>query len=210
MTVFYYNIYIDRDMNDSLDKMINNQTFDSMPTLFNNNKFFINSIKRSFNDRKYFHIIWNLLHFISTEYPNIPTDHQKQKSKEFITNLKKFSSGCTSCGNSHYIPTENEINMAVLSKNNFIQFLIDYHKNTNELIRRYNININNNSYTVDMIIQKYKDNDYNTYFKNIYEVDVKTLIIDGNLSLLYDKLIDIKKIIRAQENIEINISHKLN
>ena len=44
-------------MNDSLDKMINNQTFDSMPTLFNNNEYFINSIKRSFNDRKYFHII---------------------------------------------------------------------------------------------------------------------------------------------------------
>ena len=98
----------------------------------------------------------------------------------------------------------------ILSKNNFIQFFIDYHKNINETTRRININIINNIYTVDIIIQKYKDNDYNTYFKNIYDVDVEKLIIDGNLNLLYDKLIDIKKIIRVQENIEITISHKLN
>lgn len=171
-------------------------------------RFFFNSIKRFFNDRKYFHIIWNLLHLISTEYPNIPTDHQKQNAIEFIKNLNKFS--CSSCGSKHYIPTENEINNAILSKNNFIQFFIDYHKNINETTRRININIINNIYTVDIIIQKYKDNDYNTYFKNIYDVDVEKLIIDGNLNLLYDKLIAIKKIIRVQENIEITISHKLN
>jgi hypothetical protein len=88
--------------------------------------------------------------------------------------------------------------------------LIDYHKTTNEQNRRFNININNNIYTVDTIIQKYKDNDYSTYFKNIYAIDVEKLIIDGNLNLLYDKLIDIKNNIRAQKNIEITISHKLN
>jgi hypothetical protein len=192
---------------DTLDEIINIQTFVSMPNIFDEQSY-SNTINRCFNDRKYFHIIWNLLHLISVEYPNIPTDHQKQKSIEFITNLKKFS--CSSCGTKKYIPTENEINNAILSKNNFIQFLIDYHKNTNEKNRRFNININNNIYTVDTIIQKYKDNDYTTYFKNIYDIDVEKLIIDGNLNLLYDKLIDIKNNIRAQKNIEITISHKLN
>jgi hypothetical protein len=65
-------------------------------------------------------------------------------------------------------------------------------------------------YTVDIIIQKYKDSDYKTYFKTIYDVDVEKLIIDANFNLLYDKLIHIKQIIRAQENIEIIFSHKLN
>lgn len=195
-------------MNLSIDKTINIQTFESIPNLFDENKNFEYIINRNFNDRKYFHIIWNLLHLISVEYPNFPTEQQKQNLIEFIRNFKKFS--CISCRKQHYVSNEQEINNAILSKNNFIQFLIDYHKNTNSTIRRYNVNNIIFDYTVDFIIKKYKDNDYKNYFKTTYDVDVEQLIMDANLNIIYDKLINIKKNIKAEKNIEITFSHKLN
>jgi len=74
-------------MDISLDKTINIQTFESMPNLFNENTIFKYNINRTFNDRKYFHIIWNLLHLISVEYPCVPTEQQKQNLIEFINNF---------------------------------------------------------------------------------------------------------------------------
>jgi hypothetical protein len=196
-------------METSIDKIINIQTFDSLPDLFDNNRLYSHGQNKYFNDRKYFHVIWNLLHLLSVEYPDIPTEQQKLSLVDFIKNFKKFS--CGSCSKRKVSnENENEINIAILSKHNFIQFLIDYHKNTNASIRRFDVNNNNIDYTVDIIIQKYKDSDYKTYFKTIYDVDVEKLIIDANFNLLYDKLIHIKQIIRAQENIEIIFSHKLN
>lgn len=191
----------------SIDKIINIQTFESMPNLFNENKKFVYIINKNFNDRKYFHIIWNLLHLISVEYPIVPTEQLKLNLIEFIQNLKKLS--CVSC-RKHYVPNENEINNAILSKTNFIQFLIDYHKNTNLTIRRYDVNNIEFDYTVDFIIQKYKDNDYNNYFKTTYDIDVEQLIADANLDLIYDKLTDIKKNTRYQQNIEMTFSYILN
>ena len=191
----------------SINKTINIQTFESIPNLFDENKNSEYIINRNFNDRKYFHIIWNLLHLISVEYPSVPTEQQKQHLIEFIKNFKQFS--CVSC-RKHYIPNENEINNAILSKNNFIQFLIDYHKNTNSTIRRYNVNNIDFDYTVDFVIKKYKDNNYKNYFKTTHDIDVEQLIIHDNLNVIYDKLINIKKNIRAEKNIEISFSHKLN
>lgn len=192
----------------SIDKIINNQSFESMPNLFNENNNSEYIINRNFNDRKYFHIIWNLLHLISVEYPCFPTEQQKQNLIKFINNFKKFS--CLSCRAKHVVASDDEINNAILSKNNFIQFLIDYHDQINLTSRRYNVNNIVFNYTVDFIIQKYKDTEYKNYFKTTYDIDVEQLIKEANLDLIYDKLIDIKKKIRAQKNIEVTFSYILN
>lgn len=192
-----------------IDKIINEESFDSMLKLFSRNTSYENAINRNFNDRKYYHIIWNLLHLISAEYPDEPTDQQKINLTLFIQNLNKFS--CVSCrAYNLHVPNENEINTAVLSKADFIDFLINYHTQINLTARRYDIKPNTIVYTVDFIIQKYQDGEYKNYFKTIYDVDVELLIANSNLDLIYDKLIDIKKKIRTKKNIEMTFSHILN
>jgi len=201
----YYLLFIIYMENyNDIDKTINIQTFEANPHIFDNNLSYINLIHKRFNDRKYFHIIWNLLHLISVNYPVDPTEIQKQTFIEFIKNLKKFS--CVSCGK-HYTPNENELNNAILSKQNLIQFFIDYHYTINTSIRHFDVR---NVYDVNIIIQKYTDNDYKSFFKNIYDIDVEQIITDNNLNLLYDKLPEIRRKINEQKNMDICFTHKIN
>jgi len=159
---------------------------------------FIRLINKRFNDNKYFNIIWNLLHLISVEYPDYPSYELKLSTINFIKKFKLLA--CASCVN-HDILDENDIITSVESKNSFIQFLINYHSTINKRIKKNNSNI----FTIDTLIQKYKDNDYKTFFKLTYNIDIDYLITECKLDLIYDKLPDIKTQILTENHIDVKI-----
>lgn len=163
---------------------------------------FIKLINKRFNENKYFNIIWNLLHLISVEYPDYPSDELKISAINFIKQFKLLA--CASCVN-HNILVENDIITSVESKNSFIQFLINYHSTINERIKKNTSNI----FTIDKLIQKYKDNDYKTFFKLTYNIDIDYLITECKLHLIYDKLSDIKKQILTENHIDVKIIFNL-
>lgn len=183
-------------MNNHINNIINTETFNSVSYLINNT--FINLMNRRFNEIKYFHIIWNLLHLISVEYPDFPSDELKQETIQFIKNFKLLS--CNSC-RKYDIPDENDIISAVETKEYFIQFLINYHSNINKSIHKCHLK----TYTIDTIIQKYMTNDYKTFFKSTYDIDIDYMISNYKLNILYDKLSDIKSHIYKQINIDVKM-----
>lgn len=183
-------------MNINIDNLINTESLNSVSSLIDNT--FINLINKRFNDTKYFNIVWNLLHLISVEYPEYPSEKLKLSTINFIKQFKLLS--CNSCSN-YDIPNENDINTSVQSKQSFIQFLINYHFSLNKRIKKYTSNI----FTVDSIIQKYKDNDYKTFFKSTYELDIDYLINECKLDMIYEMLPNIKTHILRQTHINIQI-----
>ena len=179
-----------------INSFINSQSLDYISNYTINYNFKMNINKR-FNENKYFNIIWSLLHLLTVEYPDAPSEKFKQTTLEFIKKINLFS--CSSCSN-HFYPEENIIINAVQSKNLFIQFLIDYHNNINKY-KSYNI-----LYTTDMIIDKYKNDDYKLFYKTLYNIDVEEMILNEDFNSIYEKLKDIKTTIYNEKNLEINLT----
>jgi hypothetical protein len=159
---------------------------------------FIKLINKRFNDTKYFNIIWNLLHLISVEYPDNPSDKLKQSTINFIKQIKQIS--CSTCANNDIL-VENDIITSVQSRHSFIQFLINYHSTINKRTKNNTSNI----FSVDSIIQKYKDYDYKSFFNSTYNIDIDYLIAECKLDVIYDKLPDIKTQILTQNHIDVKI-----
>jgi protein-arginine kinase activator protein McsA len=178
-----------------INNLINSQTVDYICNNIINYNFKMN-INKMFNENKYFNIIWSLLHLLTVEYPDSPSEKFKQTTVEFIKNINLFS--CSSCSN-HFYPEENTIINAVQSKKLFIQFLIDYHNNINKYKK-------NNIYTTDMINDKYKNNDYKLFYKMLYNIDVEEMILNEDFNSIYNKLPDIKTMIYNEKNFEINLT----
>jgi hypothetical protein len=177
-----------------INNLINSQSLDYICNNIINHNFKM-TINNRFNENKYFNIIWNLMHLLTVEYPDVPSDKFKQTTIEFIKSINLFS--CSSCSN-HFRPEEKTIINAVQSKNLFIEFLIDYHNNINKN------KINNILYTTDMIIDKYKNNDYKLFYKTSYNIDVEEMILNEDFNSIYEKLKDIKTTIYNEKNLEIN------
>lgn len=196
--------------NDSnhINKIINDETFNSFPDLFSANRQYIKHLNSTFNGRKYFYVIWNLLHLITTLYPDEPTEQQQNSMIEFIKKIPSFS--CTSCGNTYHEKLdENIIYKAIKCKNNLIQFMIDYHNTVNSTNRIINVKKDTNIYNVEIIIQKYYNNDYIIFFRNEYDIDIEYMINNNCLNLLYDKLEAIRSKIYDKVNIELIFNYKL-
>jgi hypothetical protein len=175
--------------------LINLQSLDFIHNHIINNNFKM-LINKRFNENKYFNIIWNLLHLLTVEYPDAPSEKFKLTTVQFIKNINLFS--CSACSN-HLHFEENIIINAAQSKKLFIQFLIDYHNNVN-IFKKNNI-----VYTVDMIIEKYKNNDYKLFYKRLYDIDIEQIILNEDFNIIYEKLTDIKTVIYNEKNLEINL-----
>ena len=115
--------------------------FDNDLIQFANNNL---SIKRGYNTviinnflkNKQFHITWHIFHSFSVMYPDNPTEEEQIKTKIFInkitTNLFLMCSSCSK-NKDKFIENSN-VDFAVSSKTNLIQFFCDYHKTINTQI----------------------------------------------------------------------------
>ena len=143
-------------------------------TLSNNNKgFYKQNVKKfilnTLLKTKIQHIAWHIFHSFSVRYPSAPTDEQKTRTKNFI---KKITTNlgivCSSCGGSKdtFISskTDAELDSAVGSNSNLIEFFINYHKYVNTTLRKQaNFAYDCSVFTTSNISDKYTNTNYIVY-----------------------------------------------
>jgi len=144
-------------------------------------KYQIKSITlNKFLQKKIYHLLWHIFHSFSVMYPETPTEEEKARTKDFIHKITThLSILCSSCSKTKDTFIENyDVDLAVSSKINIIQFFCDYHKEVN-INYRLPIVVSNTKYdadlyTTDFIIERYTKNDYislieTTYHLNLYK-----------------------------------------
>ena len=129
-----------------------------------------------FLQKKIYHLLWHIFHSFSVMYPENPTEDEKIKTKNFICKIKThLSILCSSCSKNKDTFIENyDIDVAVSSKINMIQFFCDYHKEVNIKYRPIvtNIKYDADLFTTDFIIERYTKNDYISLIETTYQLNL--------------------------------------
>ena len=142
-------------------------------------KYQIKSITLSkFLQKKIHHLLWHIFHSFSVMYPENPTEEEKLRTKNFMnkitTNLYII---CSSCNRNKDTFIENyDIDLAVSSKTNIIQFFSNYHKEVNIKYRppivTTNAKYDADLFTTDFIIERYTKNDYISLIETTYNLNL--------------------------------------
>jgi len=192
---------------------------DELIQLSNNNNSFYkqnvnNFILGMFLKTKIQHIAWHIFHSFSIMYPDEPTEDEQLRTKNFI---KKITTNlgiiCSSCGgNKDTFIAKYDIDLAVSSKTNLIQFFCDYHKYVNTTLRpQKHFSYEPDIYTTNFIIDRYTKNDYISLINATYNINLVSLFQQNSMDdffLLFHK--NVKEIISYKEpdkyDFEINFS----
>jgi hypothetical protein len=173
----------------------------------NNNSFYKQNIKNftlgMFLKTKIQHIAWHIFHSFSIMYPDEPTEDEKLRTKNFInkitTNLGIICSSCS--GNKDTFIAKYDIDLAVSSKTNLIQFFCDYHKYVNTTLRpQKHFSYEPDIYTTYFIIDRYTKNDYISLINTTYNINLVSLFQQNSMDdffLLFHK--NVKEIISYKE-----------
>ena len=149
----------------------------------NNNSFYKqninNFILNMFSKTKIQHIAWHIFHSFSVMYPDEPTKEEQLRTKNFIkkitTNLGIICSSCSSKNKDTFI-ANYDIDLAVSSKTNIIQFFSNYHKEVNIKYRAPIVTTNSkyqaDLFTTDFIIERYTKNDYISLIETTYNLNL--------------------------------------
>jgi hypothetical protein len=175
-------------------------------SLANTDESLINLIKglviSRFLHKKLFHVLWHILHSFSVLYPETPNQEQRQLTKDFILNIKaNLKITCTSCSNNvkdDFIENNN-LDLAVSSKNTLIQFFCDYHVKINSEYRHQINKYDSSMYNIDYIINKYSQNDYVSLIENIYDINLFKLFETNQLNSFFVKFENVKKQIYSEK-----------
>jgi hypothetical protein len=175
-------------------------------TLANTDQSLISMVKgliiNKFLHKKIFHVLWHIFHSFSVLYPETPNEEQKQITKEFLLNIKtKLNIICSTCSNNikdDFIENIN-LDLAVSSKNNLIQFFCDYHIKINSQYRYQLNNYDSSIYNVEYILNKYNQNDYVSYIENIYDINLFKLFKSNQLNRFFIKFENVKKQIYSEK-----------
>ena len=131
-----------------------------------------------FLQKKIYHLLWHIFHSFSVMYPENPTEEEKLRTKNFINKITThLSIICSSCSKNKdtFIPNY-DIDLAVSSKTNIIQFFCDYHKEVNIKYRQpivvTNTNYEADLFTTDFIIERYTKNDYISLIETTYNLNL--------------------------------------
>jgi hypothetical protein len=127
-----------------------------------------------FLQKKIHHLLWHIFHSFSVLYPENPTKDEKVRTKNFIHKIKQLSI-CSSCSKNKDTFIENyDIDVAVNSKINMIQFFCDYHKEVNIKYRPIvtNTKYDADLFTTDFIIERYTKNDYISFIETTYHLNL--------------------------------------
>ena len=142
-------------------------------------KYQIKSITLSkFLQKKIYHLLWHIFHSFSVMYPDEPTEEEKSRTKNFINKITThLSIICSSCSrNKDTFIEKYDIDLAVSSKTNIIQFFCDYHKEVNIKYRppliATNAKYDADLFTTDFIIERYTKNDYISLIETTYNLNL--------------------------------------
>ncbi len=131
-----------------------------------------------FLQKKTYHLLWHILHSFSVMYPENPSEEEQSRTKNFIQKMTtNLSIICSSCSrNKDTFIANYDIDLAVSSKTNIIQFFCDYHKEVNMKNRPAIITTNTNYeahlFTTDFIIERYTKNDYISLIESTYNLNL--------------------------------------
>ena len=173
----------------------------------NNNSFYKQNIKNftlgMFLKTKIQHIAWHIFHSFSIMYPDEPTIEQQLMTKNFISKITtNLGIICSSCGgNKDTFIAKYDIDLAVSSKTNLIQFFCDYHKYVNTTLRpQKHFSYEPDIYTTEFIIDRYTKNDYISLINTTYNINLVSLFQQNSMDdffLLFHK--NVKEIISYKE-----------
>ena len=141
-------------------------------------KYQIKSITlNKFLQKKIHHLLWHIFHSFSVMYPENPTEEEKLRTKNFINKITThLSIICSSCSkNKDTFIANYDIDLAVSSKTNIIQFFCDYHKEVNIKYRPpivTNAKYDADLFTTDFIIERYTKNDYISLIETTYNLNL--------------------------------------
>ena len=142
-------------------------------------KYQIKSITLSkFLQKKIHHLLWHIFHSFSVMYPENPTEEEKLRTKNFINKITtNLSIICSSCSKNTDTFIQNyDIDLAVSSKTNIIQFFSNYHKEVNIKYRppivTTNAKYDADLFTTDFIIERYTKNDYISLIETTYNLNL--------------------------------------
>jgi hypothetical protein len=142
-------------------------------------KYQIKSITlNKFLQKKIYHLLWHIFHSFSIMYPENPTEEEQSRIKNFINKITThLSIICSSCSKNKDTFIQNyDIDLAVSSKINIIQFFCDYHKEVNIKYRppivTTNTNYDADLFTTDFIIERYTKNDYISLIETTYNLNL--------------------------------------
>ena len=131
-----------------------------------------------FLQKKIHHLLWHIFHSFSVMYPENPTEEEQSRTKNFINKITThLSIICSSCsGNKDNFIQNYDIDLAVSSKLNIIQFFSNYHKEVNIKYRPPIVTTNTNYdvdlFTTDFIIERYTKNDYISLIETTYNLNL--------------------------------------
>ena len=172
-----------------------------------NNSFYKQNVKQfilgMFFKTKIQHIAWHIFHSFSIMYPDEPTIEQQLMTKNFINKITtNLGIICYSCGgNKDNFISKYDIDLAVSSKTNIIQFFCDYHKYVNTTLRpQKHFSYEPDIYTTDFIIDRYTKNDYISLINTTYNINLVSLFQQNSMDdffLLFHK--NVKEIISYKE-----------
>ena len=142
-------------------------------------KYQIKSITlNKFLQKKIYHLLWHIFHSFSVMYPENPSEEEKIRTKNFINKITTdLSIICSSCSRKKDTFIQNyDIDLAVSSKTNIIQFFCDYHKEVNIKYRPQIVTTNAkydaDLFTTDFIIERYTKNDYISLIETTYNLNL--------------------------------------
>lgn len=120
-------------------------------------------------------LIWHMLHSLSVFYPHEPTIDHKNDAKFLIENAKSllFCSSCSRNPNDNFIVSYN-LDLAVSCKTEMVKYFIEYHKFINSNIP--NKIYNGEPFTINYVINKYTNQDYSNYFKQVHDFNIEELM----------------------------------
>ena len=142
-------------------------------------KYQIKSITlNKFLQKKIHHLLWHIFHSFSVMYPETPSEEERTRTKNFINKITThLSIICSSCNRNKDTFIESyDIDLAVSSKTNIIQFFSNYHKEVNIKYRppivTTNAKYDADLFTTDFIIERYTKNDYISLIETTYNLNL--------------------------------------
>ena len=168
-----------------------------------------------FSQKKIYHLLWHIFHSFSVVYPEVPTEDERSRTKNFINKIATdLYIICSSCSkNKDTLIETYDIDLAVSSRLNIIHFFCNYHKEVNIKYRPSIININAKYdpqvYTTDFIIKRYTTNDYISFIESNYNLNLYKLFqsntMDSFFQLFYNFTKQFYKLEADKYDVQINL-----
>ena len=166
-----------------------------------------------FLQKKIHHLLWHIFHSFSVMYPETPSEEERTRTKNFINKITThLGIICSSCNRNKDTFIENyDIDVAVSSKINMIQFFCDYHKEVNLKYRPpivvTNTNYDADVFTSDFIIERYTKNDYISLIETTYQLNLYKHFQLNSMDTFFHLFHDcMKKIYRESDKYELKLT----